>query len=157
MPSEDVLEVLRVLGRCRVEDIRTYGKTLGRKRGDILLDSTRIHDALIGLWRKGKAKRNDDGTWEVQSKTFQSQSETAHAKLDYVYPREMILEAIKDRGGKASVAQIYEHIAKVKGKPELTRREQNTIRMAIFRLRKSGEIEREAPQTYRLRIFRKEQ
>jgi len=67
LPQEDVLRVLRILKRCKVEDIKEYGKKEGRQKPDILLDVTRIHDALVMLSRKGLAKRNADMTWEPVS------------------------------------------------------------------------------------------
>ena len=69
---------------------------------------------------------------------------------NYVSPRDAIVEAIRKHGGKASVAEIYEFIAKARGQRELTRREQNTVRMAIQRQKTRGVIVRTAPQTYSL-------
>jgi hypothetical protein len=66
LPKEDVLQVLRILKRCKVEEIHAYGRDkLGKKRPHILVDETRIHDALVVLSRKGLVKRNEDGTWEL--------------------------------------------------------------------------------------------
>ena len=68
----------------------------------------------------------------------------------YVSPSDALVEAIRRKGGRASVAQIYEFIAKEKGQKELTKREQNTVRMAILRQKRRGTILRMAAQTYGL-------
>jgi hypothetical protein len=153
MTSAEVLAVVEKLKRATVQDIRLYGRdVLKRKRPDILLDSTRISDALVFLSRKGLVKKNPDGTWEVAPPNPQwgplggSYTELSH----YVSPREKAIEAIRKNGGRAKIDQIYEFIAKAKGRSALGKQEQNTVRMAVLRLKKAGIITREAPSTYAL-------
>lgn len=67
-----------------------------------------------------------------------------------VFASKLILEAIKERGGMASVAQTYGHLTKAKGRNELTLGEKGVIRTAILRLKRAGKIERCAPEVYKL-------
>jgi hypothetical protein len=61
------LQVLRILKRCKIEEIHAYGRDkLGKRKPHILVDETRINDALVSLSRKGLVKWNGDGTWELR-------------------------------------------------------------------------------------------